>query len=150
MAHKLIESFIDSFSFFGALPFYLFFSFFILFLGNLKLFIWLILGISFSYLFIMIIRLIYYKERPKIVEHKNILERIIASSFPSFHSCAITILSFLVCFYYKSTNLIVLFVIISFLVFFNRYHLRKHYLLDIIVGILLGFLVSGEIVLLFQ
>ena len=147
---KLIGSLIDSFSFFGALPFYLFLSFFIFFSGNEKLFERLIIGIIFCYAVVILIRIVYYKERPRKIEHGNIIEKVIASSFPSFHSCAVTILSLMICLYYKSAYMIALFSFISLLVFFNRYHLRKHYLSDIIAGILTGIIISISIIALTQ
>ncbi len=138
MLSKLFKKFIEDISSFGALPFFLFLSFFVLILGDFQLFWGLMLGLVFAYFITAIIRIIYYKDRPEKMVYKNILEKIDASSFPSLHSWRIILISVLMSFYYKSVYLIIFLSILSFLVLFSRYYLKKHYLVDIIAGACFG------------
>lgn len=147
MLSKIFRQFIGDVSAFGALPFFLFFSFFILVLGDLQLFLELMLGLVSSYLIIIFIRIIYYKDRPEKREYKNILERIDSSSFPSLHSWRIIMLSILTGFYYKEIYLTILLSILSFLVLFSRYYLKKHYLADIIFGGIFGLIEAVALII---
>ena len=148
MSSKLVRKFIEDISAFGALPFFLFLSFFVLILGNFQLFLWLITGLIFAYLITAVIRIIYYNDRPEKMAYKNLLERIDASSFPSLHSWRVIMLSVLIGFYYKSSYLITFLVILSFLVLFSRYYLKKHYLIDVIAGGFFG-LIEAILIILF-
>ncbi len=147
MPGKLFKEVIKAVSAFGTLPFYLFLSIFVLLLGETKLFIWLFVGLIFSYIIMVPIRLLYYKERPRKESYKNILEKIDASSFPSSHSLKITLIFCLASFYYASIYVAGLFFLLYFFVLFSRYYLKKHYLIDIAIGSLIGFLGSLLIIL---
>ena len=144
---KLIKRIFKDISALGALPFYLFLSFFVLLLGEIKLFVWLMAGLFLSYFITAIIRIIYHKDRPKKIDYKNFLEKIDASSFPSLHSWKIIMLSTLTGFYYRSVYLTVLLLFLSFLFLFSRYYLKKHYIIDIIFGGLFGLIEAIGIIL---
>lgn len=145
--NKLFEQAIKDISALGSLIFYLFISFFILILGDKQLFLWLIIGLFFSYILIIIIRTFYHKNRPSKQLYSNLIEKIDASSFPSHHSLRVTMLLCLLSFYYKSIYLAILLLTVSILVFYSRYYLKKHYVSDIIFGLLLGIIESIIIIL---
>ena len=66
-----------------------FYSILIIFLFLLKEYeaaIHLIIGLLLCYLFVFIIRLFYFKERPIKEDYFNLFTRINASSFPSLHT----------------------------------------------------------------
>jgi len=143
---RLIKEFIEDATAFGSLSFFLFLIFLFLILGEVKLSIWLIWGLILSFVFIVIIKLFYFKERPKKKDYKNIIEKLDASSFPSLHSWRITMIFVFLSYYYKSFYLVILLGIIAILVFFSRKYLKKHYWIDIIFGALFGLIMSLLIV----
>ena len=53
----------------------------------------LIFGFILAWLVIIIVRLIYFRNRPKKESHSNVFERIDASSFPSMHATRATFLA---------------------------------------------------------
>lgn len=148
MASRLIKEFIEDFSAFGALPFYLFLIFFFLIINETKLAYWIIIGVIFSFIFIALIKLFYFKERPKKKEYSNILEKIEASSFPSLHSWRIIMLFVLISFYYKSVYMGIFLGIVAAIVLFSRNYLKKHYWIDIVFGAIFG-LIEGLVIVWF-
>jgi undecaprenyl-diphosphatase len=149
MSNRIVNSLIRDLSSFGGLPFYLFLSFFVMLLGELKLFLWLIIGMIISYLIVIIIRIIFYKERPRKEKYNTFIEKIDASSFPSLHSFRITLIFWLFYFNYKSLYITIMVFFIGLAVFFSRYYLKKHFRIDIFWGFILGLVTSFAIVHLF-
>ncbi|OIO61904.1 hypothetical protein COY26_01585 [Candidatus Woesearchaeota archaeon CG_4_10_14_0_2_um_filter_33_10] len=146
---KLKTQVVEDISVFGALPFYLFLSIFVMLLGEIKLFLWLIIGLFLAYGITILIRAFYYKDRPTKENYNGFIEKINTSSFPSLHSLRVTLIFCLFGFYYKSVYLTILFFFIMLLVFFSRYNLKKHFKIDIIFGFVLGVIESFIIVFLF-
>lgn len=142
----LFKEFIEDVTVFGSLSFLIFLIFLFLILGEIQLSIWLFLGLVLSFVFIIIIKLFYFKERPEKKQYKNLIEKINASSFPSLHSWRIVMIFVFLSYYYKSFYLFVLLGIITILVFFSRKYLLKHYWVDIIFGALFGLIMSLLIV----
>src|SRR3989344_112691 len=77
----------------GSSPFYALLLLFLIVIQEYSLFFMLLLGILLTILGVVITRLIYYKDRPKQQTHSNILERIDASAFPSWHTAQATFFS---------------------------------------------------------
>lgn len=90
------------------------------------------------YVVAVIIRLIYFKDRPTHEPHTTILERIDASSFPSIHSARATTLAYLLS--KQLPEATILLTGIAALVCVSRIYLRKHYLTDVVGGVALGIL----------
>ena len=147
---KLVKQIIEDFSAFGSLPFYLFLSFLVLFLGSTLLFWWLVTGLGFAYALTIIIRLFYHKDRPVKRKHANILQKLDVASFPSLHSFRITLILLLVGSYYKTTYLIILLATTTLLVLYSRYYLKKHFVIDVVFGFIFGAVSSVIIVVLFS
>jgi len=87
-----------------------------------------------------LIKLVFYKERPKKEKHSNILEKISASSFPSSHS-ARSIFVFLVIFFQLTGHVKLLLILVPFAVGLSRVLIRKHYVSDVIAGYVLGLII---------
>ena len=144
---NIIRDFISEFSFFGSLPFYVFISVFILLIGEINLFYLLTAGLFFCYFFAILIRTSHFKSRPKKVHYKGLIGKIISSSFPSVHSWQIAMLTIFFTFYYFSPAFLILFGVLSLIVFFSRYYLKKHFVNDIVFGALFGVVESLAILL---
>lgn len=138
---KSINNTIKEFSLFGSLPFYVFIVLFLFILGYRVLSIKLILGLIFSYFLVFLIRWIYFKDRPKKEKYNNFLEKIDASSFPSLHSMRAVVLSGLISLKLVSLNTLILFGFMMLCVFLSRWHIKKHYLADILFGAVFGLLI---------
>lgn len=138
MSKKILSFIFDDFSLFGSLPFYLFITLFSFFIGNKVLFSRLAYSLLLSIIVVIAIKKFHYKERPQKEEFNIFMEKMIASSFPSSHSVMITILTLLLSISYPSLWVIIIFSIISLLVYIQRYVTKKHYAIDIIGGILIA------------
>jgi membrane-associated phospholipid phosphatase len=146
MASRLIKEFIEECSAFGSFPFFLFLIGLFFLIGQVKLGIWLIIGLILSFAIIIVIKLFYFKERPLKKEHKNLFEKIEASSFPSLHSWRIVMILVFLSYYYKSVYLTIFLGIVTVIVLFSRKYLKKHFWIDIVFGALFGLIMSWLII----
>ncbi|MEK6818538.1 MAG: phosphatase PAP2 family protein, partial [Nanoarchaeota archaeon] len=99
------------------------------------------LSLILIYLITFAIRFIYYKPRPKKQSHKNLLEKLDASSFPSMHSARITLLCLIFTSVYLNLYSVLLSALLILLVSYSRIYLKKHYFSDLVGGVILGILV---------
>lgn len=88
-------------------------------------------------LFSCLIKLIFYRDRPKKEKHSNIIEKISASSFPSSHS-ARSIFVFFVLFNNLSGFFKISLLFVPIGVGFSRVLIKKHYISDVLAGYVLG------------
>jgi undecaprenyl-diphosphatase len=108
---------------------------------NLTLFK-IILGLIATEIFCTLIKILHYKNRPVKEKYKNIMEKINAGSFPSLHAARISF-AFLTLFFIipvYSIKIIALLMIVFIGV--SRIILKKHYLSDVITGLLIGIIFS--------
>lgn len=137
-------------SVFGGLVFYLFISilYFIIF-KNIILFITQLLGLFLSYIIVILIRVLYYKKRPDNQKYSNLVEKIDSSSFPSMHSIRICMIFIFTYYYLNNFFLSLLFLSLIFLVSFSRIYLKRHFLIDILVGYIIGIFLSIVLISIF-
>jgi len=139
----IIKKIFEEITFLGGIMFYLLFSLFFLMINKTDYFIQLILGLLFIYLLTIVIRIFYFKPRPKKVHYNNLIEKIDASSFPSVHAARITFISlFILINFLPNLFFTSIILFLNLLVFYSRIYLLKHDLKDIIGGILLGIGIS--------
>jgi membrane-associated phospholipid phosphatase len=139
----LFKRFFDEITNLGGFIVSSFFAFSFLVFGTLYQFLQVCLALFSIYFLTFVIRLFYFKDRPKKMHHKNFLEKIDASAFPSIHAArAIFMLIFLT--YYLPFNILFFTAssVAAFLVVFSRIYLGKHDIYDVIGGIILGLLSS--------
>ncbi|MBI2124929.1 phosphatase PAP2 family protein [Candidatus Woesearchaeota archaeon] len=98
----------------------------------------LIAGSMLTAAFVLIIRIFYFKPRPKKEEFTNFWQKIDASSFPSLHTARIVFLAILFSVYFSNLYSTVLFTVTAALVSYSRVYLQKHDWIDIVGGIALG------------
>ena len=125
----------------GSLIFYILLCIALLALKNYYLLKRLAIGVIAIYAIVILIRTFYFKERPVKLSHKNYIERLDASSFPSLHSARISFLGAVLMKYYNNFYFSALAVLIAFGVLFSRIYLKKHDIKDISAGVVLGMLV---------
>ena len=85
-----------------------------------------------------ILKFIYPKERPVPMPRKTFYQKYEAGSFPSIHSARIAAVTTFFSLQYPHTATIVVGVLASLIVGYSRVYLRKHYITDVIAGILIG------------
>jgi len=102
----------------------------------------LLVGIAAATIISMIIKMLFFRARPRKQSINTLIDRIDASSFPSVHSARITILVFLLTTYFASLWLTIFLVIIGLIVAYSRIYMKRHYYSDVIGGIILGILIG--------
>ncbi len=122
----------------GSAVFYTILVIFLLLIGKLKLGIYLALGLIIAYTFVFILRLFYFKERPKKEEYTNLFTKINASSFPSLHTMSSMYTAIVLANEIKKPIITGFFILISLLIGYSRMHLKKHYFIDVLFGLVLG------------
>lgn len=110
----------------------------LIFLGINSLFWKIILGLAFTEVLCSIIKILYYKERPKKEKYATIIEKIDAGSFPSIHTARATFI-FLALFVITNT-LLTKFTLLAMILIVgaSRIILKKHRLQDVIMGAVIG------------
>ena len=85
-----------------------------------------------------VIKIVFPKTRPNGQTYSNLIEKIDAGSFPSLHSSRIALV-YLTLFYFSDLlALKIIFICIIPIVMFSRINLKKHFLTDIIGGLIIG------------
>ncbi len=85
-----------------------------------------------------ILKLIYPKERPVPMPRKTFYQKYEAGSFPSVHTARIAAVSVFLSFAYPNAAAIATGFLGTLLVGYSRIYLQKHYIIDVIAGIVIG------------
>jgi len=103
----------------------------------------LLIGIASATILSMLIKIMFFRNRPRKQPINTIIDRIDASSFPSVHSARIAILMFWLIIYSHNIILQAFLAIIGLLVAYSRIYMKRHYYTDVIGGIILGIIISA-------
>ena len=90
----------------------------------------------------ILIRLIYYKDRPLKQKHQNIIERIDASSFPSMHTARVVFLTIILWEPLDNPLLQGMVIVLALMIAYSRIYLQKHDWMDLLGGTVLGAVVG--------
>jgi membrane-associated phospholipid phosphatase len=101
----------------------------------------LAVALGLVYALVILIRLFYFKERPKKRKFKNIIERVDASSFPSMHTARAAALALILG---SETTLLIFFILIitALGVGIARVLMKRHDWIDVSFGFILGLVVG--------
>ena len=108
------------------------------------LFLWsplllpLIAGSVLTAALVILIRIFYFKPRPKKEEYSNLPEKIDASAFPSLHAARIAFMAILLSGHFANHYLTILFAFTAALVSYSRIYLQKHDWIDLAGGVVVG------------
>lgn len=122
----------------GGLPVYVAVSLMFFALEQQQVFWQLLTGLVAGYVITFGIRFMYHKERPVRQPSRNVAEKIDAASFPSFHSTRATILAIILMNFFLNPWITSLFAVGVVGVGVTRVVLKRHYISDVLVGILIG------------
>ncbi len=123
---------------FGGAIFYLTFVLVLFLVDQKNLSFTLLAGFISTLVITVIIRLLYFRERPRKQEFHNILERLDASSFPSLHAGRAVFLAGVGISYSPSLLFTLLCIVAGALIIYSRIHLKKHDWIDVLGGIVVG------------
>lgn len=84
------------------------------------------------------LKFIYPKERPIPLPRKTLYQKYEAGSFPSIHAARIAVVAAFLSFAYPSAATVAAGFLATLLVGYSRIYLRKHYIIDVLVGIAIG------------
>ncbi len=140
--NKYLESGFRDITTFGSFVFYCLIMLFTLIFQEFTLLFKLLFGIIFTTLVIVLIRTFYFKNRPNQQEYDNFIDKIDASSFPSWHTAKIVFLVLIFSnFFQNNYPYFTLFLFLAaLLVAYSRIYLKKHDWKDVVGGTVLGML----------
>jgi len=109
---------------------------------NKELALRIIIGILGVTIISYLIKIFFFKQRPKKQSKDTFIERVDASSFPSVHSARITVMAFWFIAYFNNIYFVIFTLIIGLLVIYSRVYLKKHYWIDVIGGLIISLIVN--------
>ena len=89
-----------------------------------------------------IIKLVYPKERPVPLPRKTLFQKYESGGFPSIHTARIVAVSIVVSRAYENQAVIFAFALLALCVAYSRIYLKKHDLIDVAGGFVIGTLIS--------
>ncbi len=131
---QIPKYFILFISFFGSMFFHLLLGFFLFFLDR-TLGASLLLGFLLTVVFIALIRLVYFRQRPETQTTETLYDKLRAASFPSGHVTRAFLISLILASFLDNFMASLLFFFLALGVAVGRYLLRRHDFVDIIGGI---------------
>ena len=138
----MLEEFWQDIKALGGLPFYLIMILLFLILQDYKTTFVLFVGLVLTYSIAVLIRMIYFKERPQKVKYETFIQKIDASSFPSVHVMRAVVLGLILALTISSPFFSMLIVLCVLFVAKSRIKLKRHHLGDVLGGMILGVLVG--------
>ncbi len=132
----------------GGLPIALLLIVVALVANQMNLFWELAFGLILSYAVTILIRLTYFKVRPAKQKFKTVFGKVDASSFPSLHSLRATVYAIILMNFFQNVWLSILLALTVAGVATTRVMLKRHYVVDVIGGVIIGLIVGLAIVIL--
>jgi membrane-associated phospholipid phosphatase len=102
----------------------------------------LLFGIVLAFGLTVLIRIFSFKERPDRQPFNGFLTKIDASSFPSLHSMRASVLATLLILKIANPILVVLLIVYAIAVGYSRVMAKRHYVSDVVAGLVLGVFVA--------
>ena len=125
----------------GSLPFYILILVFFEEVMDSNMFFRLLIGVLIIYAVVVVIRNIYFKNRPVKFSHHNFIEKLDAAAFPSLHAARTGLLSLSLINYFDNIILSIVILLLALGILYSRIYLKRHDAKDVIGGAVLGVLV---------
>lgn len=109
-----------------------------IFIGPQQVFYTLLIALAINEVLGSLIKIIFPKTRPNGQKYSNIIEKIDAGSFPSLHSSRIALVYLTVFSYAENPLMKTLFLVVILGVVLSRINLKKHFISDVIGGLVIG------------
>jgi membrane-associated phospholipid phosphatase len=98
-------------------------------------------GFVLIYTATIVIKTVYFKNRPVKFSYNSYIEKLDASSFPSLHASRTAFLGLVLSKYFSSYIFTAIMVVLILAIAYTRVYLKKHDFMDVSAGIILGILV---------
>ena len=138
----MLREIIEDTSALGGIAVFLSAIFIAFFTDNKILALKLFIGLILCYAVVIGIRIFYFKQRPDKQKYKTFLGKLDASSFPSLHAMSSIYVAIVLANHIKKSIISIFLVSISLLIAYSRIYLKKHYFVDIMLGLILGIIAS--------
>ena len=123
---------------FGGMSFYIVVLLLTLLFQQYAVFWNLTIGFLIILTCVVLIRIVYFKARPRPQDHHNYLQRLDASSFPSLHTARIFFAAFYFSYVWNRLYSTIILLTIALSVSYSRIYLQKHDWWDVLGGIALA------------
>lgn len=110
--------------------------------NNMREFWALTIAFIIAYLTTMVIRFTWWQERPDHQRYHNLWEKFDSGSFPSLHAARVTVLAVTVAVFYQNIWVAIAFAFGIFAVCFARIYLKRHRLIDVTIGTVMGLVLA--------
>lgn len=134
---------------FASLWWYLTISLVFLITKNYDIFLRLASGLLLIYFIVVVIRTFYFKNRPKKYSYNSYMEKLDASSFPSLHSARAVFMSIVLMIFFDNVFLSALLAALVIITAYSRIQLRKHDLIDVLAGVVVGIVVYSIVIFIY-
>ncbi|MBS3175593.1 phosphatase PAP2 family protein [Candidatus Woesearchaeota archaeon] len=142
MLEKYKNDFFRDLTSFGGTYFFIFAIILFLLLNEIRIFKILLIGLFLTYIISFVIRIFYFKNRPNKEKYTNFIMKIDASSFPSVHSMRAIFMAIIISKFFANPIMIIFLLLWALIVSYSRVYIKKHYWIDIIVGLIIGILLA--------
>jgi len=133
----------EEMSVFGSYVTYFLIALGFLLTSHTKQFYQLIIAFAILYAVALPIRIVWFKNRPKMEPHHDLISKFTANTLVSIHSARAVILASVLIVYFNFKPLIIALLALAVaMVCLSRFLLRKHRPIDIATGLLAGVLIS--------
>ena len=142
MLEKYKNDFFRDLTSFGGTYFFIFAIILFLLLNEIRIFKILLIGLFLTYIISFVIRIFYFKNRQNKEKYTNFIMKIDASSFPSVHSMRAIFMAIIISKFFANPIMIIFLLLWALIVSYSRVYIKKHYWIDIIVGLIIGILLA--------
>jgi hypothetical protein len=139
---KLMKKVMKHITYLGGMIFYGIILVFTLVLQEFQLFNRLVISFGIIMGFSTLIKTLFFKRRPDGQEFNNIIEKIDAGSFPSVHAMRTVSLAMIFSAFFNDVFVSAFFVIMASIISYSRIHLKKHYFVDVLFGLVFGIIIT--------
>ena len=108
----------------------------------------LVIGFALFYLIVQGIRSVYFKHRPEKQEYHTFKQKLDASSFPSLHAARVTFLAATLILFFNNVWVTGIFTAMTVIVYATRIALKRHDIIDVVGGVVVGAVAVGIVWLL--
>jgi undecaprenyl-diphosphatase len=116
------------------------------FVGEKNLALQLVAGLALAYAITVILRIFFFSQRPDKQKFHNFVEKIDASGFPSLHSMRAAVLATILSLHFSNSLLTAFFAITAIAIAVTRVLQKRHFVRDVIAGLILGVVVGFLVV----
>ena len=109
--------------------------------GNYDVSSRLLIGLLLIYFISIIIRTLYFKQRPEKYNYNSYIQKLDASSFPSLHSSRAVFMSLVLVKFFNNNILSALLAVLAIIIAYSRIRLKKHDWKDVLAGVVVGIVV---------